>query len=87
MPEKKFYTYAIYDNQTPRADGTASTIDEEGGPATEEKIEELVSRHYAKPYFEEWEDGKIFIFRSKSEAGVIQNAIGEVKHVSEEKAH
>lgn len=82
MSENSVYTYVIHDSKSPRKDGTASTIDEEGGPAPEWKIEELVRRHYDNPYFEEQPDGRILIFRSKAEARDNANSVGEVKHAS-----
>jgi hypothetical protein len=78
MSEEKRYTYVIHDLDTHRKDGSATQIDEEGGPASEAKIEELVKVHYDEPYFEEQADGRILIFRSENEAKQASNAVGSV---------
>jgi len=77
MADEKRYTYRLKD-ETIRVSG-GFPLAEEGGPATEEKIDELLKKHYpGGAYFQKEEDGRILIYRSEAEADDETNAVGEV---------
>jgi hypothetical protein len=82
MPQKTeiYYKYTLDDKKKQRADG--SYIQEEGGPATWEKLEQILTDHYGSPYLAESEiDGEWIIYRSEDEASDPENAVGKAIEV------
>lgn len=79
MSEETQYTYRL--DETDKLTPDNYPLTETGGPASEPEIERIIQRHFEAPYFEEQEDGRILIFRSKSDASNGVKAVGEVTPV------